>query len=31
MEKIPGLKPCLCILVHSSLGREDDCRCDWNT
>jgi len=25
------IKPCLCIFVYSSLGREDGCRCDRNT
>jgi len=25
------IKPCLCIFVYSSLGREDGCRCDGNT
>jgi len=27
----PWSKPCLCIFVYSSLGREDGCRCDGNT
>jgi len=25
------IKPCLCIFVYGSLGREDGCRCDRNT
>jgi len=24
-------RPCLCIFVYGSLGREDGCRCDRNT
>jgi len=24
----PWSKPCLCIFVYSSLGREDGCKCD---
>jgi len=29
--RLNGPKPCLCIFVYGSLGRENGCRCDQNT